>query len=405
MLQLLVFLFPMLVYAESSLQFEEFSCKQARGKGSRTCDFYLCQGPEGYALGRAMNFNPTTKGFSIFPVKVQGSGSTIEKARMARVLEGGKLQHLPSAFLPSSATVMPPEIQDDFLTYKSLSTKSVYMERDLLAQTHCDDKDLNAMISKIDKARDQVRKKLQNQDYVKVVDSIQGVNVISRMELRSQVSADYCQIGKNTYATQEAQKLLAGNDFKEPTGKVLSEKEAQVLFDEVKNMKDLPWDYTADGCYARAQITAERLEKKGIAVGKAFYLGNDLWPEGAPRTEMDGWSYHVAPFVYVKGQDGKTRKMIMDPSSSQKPVESYEFAKKISPNKNTQVIESRWAGGTDMTGLPAIQMIYTNTQTYLPTQIKPSSPQKNHEDATEVNESLRQELQKQNQWRKDSLTK
>lgn len=403
MFQLFILLFSTLVFAESSIQFDEFSCTPARGKGSRTCEFHICKGPQGYALGRTLPYNDKKKGFSLFPIKIQGPNSTIEKARVALSKDGGKFEKMPQALLPATATLMPPEIQDDFLTYKMLSTKSYYVERDFHAQTHCDDKELNSMIAKMDKAREEVRQKLQDRDYVKVVDTVQGANVLSRMELRSQVPVDYCEVGKNTYASKEAQKLIEENKFKEPTGKVLSEKEAQALFDEVKKMEDLPWDYTADGCYARAQITAERLEKKGIAVGKAFFLGDDLWPEGKQRTEMDGWTYHVAPFVYVKGQDGKTRKMILDPSSQNKPMESYEFAKKLSADKKTQVIESRWAGGTDMTGIPAIQMIYTNTQTYLPTQVQASDAQANHEEATKTNEALKQELQKRNQWRKSPL--
>lgn len=403
MLQLFILLFPMFVYAESSIQFDEFSCKQARGRGKNTCDFYVCKGPQGYALGRVLPYNKNLTGFSLFPVKTSDGKSTIEKARLAVLTADNKLEKKPLALMPSTATIMPDDIQDDFLTYKMLSTKSHYLDRDMHAQINCDDSDLKRMFTDIDKARDQVRKKLQGQDYVKVVDAVEGINVLSRMEMRSQVSADYCEVGKNTYASKEAQKLLAENQFKEPAGKVLSEKEAQALFDEVKNMKDLPWDFTADGCYARAQITAERLEKKGIAVGKAFFLGDDLWPQNKPRNELDGWTYHATAFVYVKGRDGKIRKMILDPASSSKPVESYEFAKNLSADKNIQVIESRWAGGTDMTGVPAVQMIYTNTQTYLPTQIQASDAKKNHEQATKTNEALIKELQNQNQWRKNQL--
>lgn len=100
-----------------------------------------------------------------------------------------------------------------------------------------------------------------------------------------------------------------------PVTKYLTEEEVQKLFTDAKNMKDIPFGYKYDGCYARAHIMSRRFEQMGIAAQK-------VWIKGVltvPGTDIE-WNYHVAPVVEVKKKDGKIEKYVIDPSLTDKAV-------------------------------------------------------------------------------------
>lgn len=406
MLRIIIFLFPLLAVADNSVSFDGFNCKPAQPKKGKVCKLFICQGPNGYGIGRTQVGQNKAEDFLLFPVNTQSSTPYIERFRLGVIKEDRQVELKKMvSLLEVPPTIFPNDIKDDFLTYKFLSSKGYYLERDADNLINCDDSGLNKIIADMDNVRNALREKIKNHDYVKVIDVAGGLNVVSRLAPRSRLSSDYCDMGNNTYATKEALKLIEGTEYKEPKGKILSEKEAQKIFNELKDMKDLPWAYTPDGCFARAQIAAERLESKGIAVGKVFYFGDDLWPANLPKGLFDQWSYHVAPFVYVKGNDGKIRRMVLDPASQTAPVESYKFGKSLSRDKDIQVLTTRWAGGADMTGLPVIQMIYTNLDTYLPDKIQATDRATNHKHAQENNERSVKDLEEKKQKRLMPLTK
>ncbi|AUN99007.1 hypothetical protein DOM21_05915 [Bacteriovorax stolpii] len=109
-----------------------------------------------------------------------------------------------------------------------------------------------------------------------------------------------------------------------PVTKYLTEEEVQKLFTDAKNMKDIPFGYKYDGCYARAHIMSRRFEQMGIAAQKVWIKG-DL---KVPGTDIE-WNYHVAPVVEVKKKDGTIEKYVIDPSLTEKAVTVDQWVAKM----------------------------------------------------------------------------
>lgn len=103
--------------------------------------------------------------------------------------------------------------------------------------------------------------------------------------------------------------------------KPISLEVAQALFDHAKQMKDIAWKYKRDGCYARAHLMARRFEAMGVDVGKVWIGGDLRVPE-----ESIAWTMHVAPVVYVKGEQDKIERYVIDPSLAKKPVTVSEWS-------------------------------------------------------------------------------
>lgn len=113
---------------------------------------------------------------------------------------------------------------------------------------------------------------------------------------------------------------------------VLTTKEAENFFNRVQKKKTIPFDYSKDGCYARAHRMARIAQRHGIRVAKIFIDGsldpflNDGW----------SWRYHVAPVVAVK-ENKKIKLMVIDPSLFKRPVSVSDWSiKSIGSEKNSR---------------------------------------------------------------------
>jgi hypothetical protein len=110
-------------------------------------------------------------------------------------------------------------------------------------------------------------------------------------------------------------------------GNPLSQADAAQLFGDLAAQPQIPFDYPRDGCYARAHEMCRIMQERGIDCGKAWIYaspGNSLRVEGTSMGTVE-WRYHVAPVVNVKGADGVTRPMVVDPSMFDKPVTVDEW--------------------------------------------------------------------------------
>lgn len=74
-----------------------------------------------------------------------------------------------------------------------------------------------------------------------------------------------------------------------------------------------------DGCYARAQQTAYKLEQRGILVGKIMAKGSfKIFTNRVKRGSVE-WRFHVAPVIVI--DDGQERSLwVLDPSLFAEPV-------------------------------------------------------------------------------------
>jgi len=125
-------------------------------------------------------------------------------------------------------------------------------------------------------------------------------------------------------AREEVEKLV-------PQGpkKTISMDEAVSLFNEQKDRSDIAWNHLEDGCYARAHLMTRAFDKLKISTDKIWVRG-DL-EKRLPNGEVVKWDFHVAPIVYVKHK-GKTVKMVIDPSISNKPVTVDQWLKEFDRN-------------------------------------------------------------------------
>ncbi|WP_110514015.1 WXG100 family type VII secretion target [Herpetosiphon llansteffanensis] len=123
-----------------------------------------------------------------------------------------------------------------------------------------------------------------------------------------------------------------------PDGSV-SEAEAAIIFNDMANEADIPFQFPDDGCYARAHVMAYRIsERYGIDINNVdkVFIDGDLeaetkfiykqitLPDGStyPSSTTDGtvnWYWHVAPIIYVR-QENATVPMVIDPSLAERPL-------------------------------------------------------------------------------------
>jgi len=99
---------------------------------------------------------------------------------------------------------------------------------------------------------------------------------------------------------------------------VVSSETAQTAFRVVESTrKYLPFEYSADGCFARAtymqmELAAEGVPSRVIYVRAAYSPAFDTWTGGTPRLGADNWSYHVAPVIKVV-TGSSTMEVVLDP--------------------------------------------------------------------------------------------
>ncbi len=119
--------------------------------------------------------------------------------------------------------------------------------------------------------------------------------------------------------------------------KHLRPEEVQELFKKAKNMKDIPFEYVQDGCYAKAHIMARRFEKMGIQVQKAWIKGK--FP--IPGSDLF-WDYHVAPTIEVKEKNGKIVNYVIDPTIAQKAITLDEWITLVSKKKSGEYVKTTY---------------------------------------------------------------
>ena len=114
-----------------------------------------------------------------------------------------------------------------------------------------------------------------------------------------------------------------------PDNEVISPEAARQAFRDLASQKDIAFQFPADGCYARAHLMAERLQKMGLHPHKAWTFANGE-PLYAPTKHVPSgfvtWGYHVAPTLRVRKADGKGAEgVVLDPSLFDRPVTLIEW--------------------------------------------------------------------------------
>ena len=108
------------------------------------------------------------------------------------------------------------------------------------------------------------------------------------------------------------------------------------------DMVPVPYHYPLDGCYGRAEMMAQALDRAGYASEKAFVVSKRLpalnvpssYAADVPRGSVPsiGWQYHIAPVIDVTTGSGAVEKMVLDPSMFDRPVTVATWTGRMNPN-------------------------------------------------------------------------
>lgn len=169
-------------------------------------------------------------------------------------------------------------------------------------------------------------------------------------------------LDKNTLQDIQRIKDISGVSLPK---KYLSEKEIQSLFKKAQDMKDIPFGYKYDGCFARAHVMARRFEEMGITVKKAWIKG-DLQ---VPGTDIY-WSYHVAPLIEAKDNKGKIIQYVIDPSLTDKAVTLDEWAATMDKSTSGPIMKTRFPIPENGLDFQRTILAVSSSDPYLPVDIR-----------------------------------
>lgn len=120
-------------------------------------------------------------------------------------------------------------------------------------------------------------------------------------------------LGRNQLSLDNRFNLTAITDG---AGREPSFSEGLQLLKEIIEYTDIPFSYTKDGCYARSHIIAYRLHKLGIHTGKIWVSGDLINPLAPDQF----WNFHVAPLIYITGDEGERVPFVIDPMINDKTL-------------------------------------------------------------------------------------
>jgi hypothetical protein len=106
---------------------------------------------------------------------------------------------------------------------------------------------------------------------------------------------------------------------------VLTPEQAQAVFDVMAGRRDIAFRYPTDGCYARAHLMVKHMLALGYKPGKVWAFAHSKKEPLYARTTNHPrgyvkWRWHVAPVLRVRGDSGKARWFVIDPSLFRTPV-------------------------------------------------------------------------------------
>lgn len=261
-------------------------------------------------------------------------------------------------------------LEEDFYSNKLLPWKDLYKffsnnenKKNLEEyQKLCQSNELDEYLKETSKLSDRLREDLSKEDLehlIMVVNNIlYGVFVPKEKVLDLGCLYNGQLLTVNAYEYRV--KLERLNDSF--TNSVLTEADVQRLFNEAKNMKDIPYGYKYDGCYARAHLLARRFEEKGIQTEK-------IWVKGklsVPNSDVN-WNFHVAPVVSIIDPITKAvKKMVIDPSLADKALTPEEWLGKMNQNVVGRLHYTKFPFPSNAAGFERTAVAYSSSDQYKP---------------------------------------
>jgi hypothetical protein len=223
---------------------------------------------------------------------------------------------------PFSTSRAPAELQGLEATLNLHANPGFHRFRESLRQS-CNDPELSRLLAQEVAGYEKAKPILAQTETEQLISWIDG-RLLSELIPKSTLPPNAC-LKDGAYLTPEAMRHFEGLRRFQSSAQAtaLTPEELEATFQKILNMKDIPFEYAQDGCYARAQVISSRLADEGILTEKIWIAGN-VGPEKKPDIT---WVYHVAPVVHVRLEDGKIERRVLDPSVANAPLTPEEWAK------------------------------------------------------------------------------
>lgn len=115
---------------------------------------------------------------------------------------------------------------------------------------------------------------------------------------------------------------------------VLSPARAQEVFNLLRDDEDNSFNYTIEGCFARAHRMAQLMDEMGIISGKAIVDGKFYM---VSKYGEYGWSFHMASVVLVPDKNNKLIPTVFDPALFNHPVSFEEWKKRLMKDPKSEL--------------------------------------------------------------------
>ena len=254
----------------------------------------------------------------------------------------GGHEYYPSGFLQefsvNEESLIPTKYNASKTAYNYFQSFAHGAQDTFGTRSICKGNDLNNLFNEQKKIANEMKDYLAYADIVSYVTAVNG-NVRSAYVDRQKAQKLGCSFQDKIIdlsALPELQRMesLSGGSTQK---KYPTEKEVQNLFKKAIEMKDIPYEYKEDGCFARAHIIARRFEKMGIPVKKAWLKGS----LSVPGTNLN-WRYHVAPMIEAKDSKGNIVQYIIDPTLADKAVPLDEWIASMDKNVSGPLMKTTY---------------------------------------------------------------
>jgi uncharacterized Zn-binding protein involved in type VI secretion len=172
----------------------------------------------------------------------------------------------------------------------------------------------------------------------------------------------------------------------ESKGGPLTPAQAQWLYEYLKSQKDIPFGYSKDGCFARADRMCNDIAALGIPVQKQWVFATDesgqLKTPGGGSPTGTGWDWHVAPVVPVQQPGGGTQPMIFDPSIGSPSTGAFQRPLTVDEWLTRQHVDPAKVD-TDTTGIGTYRRGFSTKRGTRRAEFPPKSPDASQEDLDE----------------------
>ncbi len=120
-------------------------------------------------------------------------------------------------------------------------------------------------------------------------------------------------------------------DVSDLNGMIPTKAQLEGEFAKLASDESIPFEYIKDGCYGRAHLMCDQMNKDNINNSKMFVMVENP-KDRTNRLEASNkymeakWWYHVAPMVFaLDEQSHKVEPFIMDPSMSKHPMKPQDW--------------------------------------------------------------------------------